>query len=121
MTFTMPSEDSTALAFGTIVLVPFPFTDQTASKQRPAVVISSPDYNAARPDVILMAITSQLRASAAHGEVWLTDWQDAGLLKPSAVKPVIATLEARLIIRTLGTLAEGDAQALRTVVAEMIG
>jgi mRNA interferase MazF len=117
----MPSEDSAALAFGTIVLVPFPFTDQTASKQRPAVVISSPAYNAARPDVVLMAITSQLRASAAHGEVWLTDWQAAGLLKPSAVKPVIATLEARLIIRTLGTLAEGDAQALRNTIGEMIG
>ena len=25
---------------GSIVLVPFPFTDQTASKQRPAVVVS---------------------------------------------------------------------------------
>jgi mRNA interferase MazF len=117
----MPSEDYAALSFGDVVLVPFPFTDQTTSKQRPAVVISSPAYNAAKPDIILMAITSQLRASAAYAEVWLTDWQAAGLLKPSAVKPVIATLEARLIIRTLGTLAEGDSNALRTAIAEMIG
>jgi mRNA interferase MazF len=121
MTSTMPSDADDALSFGTIVLVPFPFTDQTASKQRPAVVVSTAAYNAARPDVILMAITSQLRASAAYGEVWLSDWQAAGLLKPSAVKPVIATLEARLIIRTLGTLAEGDAQALRKAIGEMIG
>lgn len=68
-----------------------------------------------------MAITSQLRASAAFGEVWLTHWQDAGLLKPSAVKPVIATLEQTLIIRQLGTLAPDDANALRTAIVEIIG
>jgi mRNA interferase MazF len=109
------------LHFGTIVLVPFPFTDQTASKQRPAVVISSAMYNAARPDIILMAITSQLRASAAFGEVWLADWHAAGLLKPSAVKPVIATLEQSLILKTLGTLADDDAQVLRAAIAAIIG
>lgn len=123
--FTMPSEDGPSedlpLTFGTIVLVPFPFTDQTTSKQRPAVVISTDAYNTARPDIVLMAITSQLRASAAFGEVWLTDWQAAGLLKPSAVKPVIATLEQQLIIRQLGTLVADDVQALRTAIAEMIG
>jgi mRNA interferase MazF len=122
--FTMPFEEAAALTFGTIVLVPFPFTDQTASKQRPAVVVSTDAYNAARPDTILMAITSQLRASSAgggaYGEVWLTQWQKAGLLKPSLVKPVIATLEQHLIIRQLGTLADTDAQALRTAIKKII-
>jgi len=50
----MPS-DAGAMAFGDIVLVPFPFTDQTAAKRRPAVVISAEGYNARHPDVILMA------------------------------------------------------------------
>jgi mRNA interferase MazF len=119
----MPSEDrlSRALCFGDVVLVPFPFTDQTASKQRPAVVISTAAYNAARPDIILMAVTSQLRASAAFGEVWLGDWQAAGLLKPSAVKPVIATLEASLVIRQLGALVPDDANALRSALDAIIG
>jgi mRNA interferase MazF len=114
-------EDSAAITFGTIVLVPFPFTDQTTAKQRPAVVISSPAYNFARPDIILMAITSQLRASAAYGEVWIKAWQGAGLLKPSAIKPVIATLEQTLIIRTLGTLARDDQQLLRRAIGTLIG
>ena len=53
--------------FGDVVLVPF--TSQAASKQRPAVVVSNRDYNVARPDVVVMAVTSQLRPSPALGEV----------------------------------------------------
>ncbi|MBA4779491.1 MAG: hypothetical protein A2792_03725 [Sphingomonadales bacterium RIFCSPHIGHO2_01_FULL_65_20] len=116
----MPFEPAD-IAFGAVVLVPFPFTDQATSKRRPAVVISSANYHASRPDVILMAITSQLRASAAFGEVWLKEWQAAGLLKPSAVKPLVATLERVLIIRQLGHLAEDDAKALRAAIADLIG
>jgi mRNA interferase MazF len=55
--------------FGTVILVPFPFTNQVASKRRPAVVISNVAYNAVRPDVVLMPITSQLRPAPALGEV----------------------------------------------------
>ena len=88
-----------ALGFGDVVLVPFPFTNQSALKQRPAVVVSRTAYNTSKPDVILMAITSQFRPSVALGEVWLNDWQAAGLLKPSAIKPVFATIERNLLIR----------------------
>lgn len=107
--------------FGDILLVPFPFTSQAASKKRPAVVVSSRAYNTAKPDVILMAVTSQLRASAALGEMWLKDWKAAGLLKPSAVKPVFATLEQSLVIRDLGALGAGDREALRHAIAQTLG
>lgn len=118
----MPSEAGVeALAFGDIVLIPFPFTSQAAAKRRPAVVISGSAYNLARPDVIVMAVTSQLRRAPALGEVWLEGWEGAGLLKPSAVKPVIATLERGLVIRRLGALAEGDQAALRQAMAELLG
>jgi mRNA interferase MazF len=45
---------------GDVVLVPFPFTDLTTQKQRPALVISSKDFNDSSSDVILVAITSQI-------------------------------------------------------------
>lgn len=44
----MPS--TTSYEFGDVVLIPFPFTDQTTHKQRPAAVVSSAAYNRDRRD-----------------------------------------------------------------------
>lgn len=107
--------------FGDLVLVPFPFTNQAASKQRHAVVARSAPYNAAKPDVILMAVISQSRPAHVLGEVWLAGWNAAGLLKPSAVKPVFAALEQRLVIRMLGALTLDDQGALRRATGQIIG
>jgi mRNA interferase MazF len=77
--------NTTAYSFGDVVLVPFPFTDQTASKKRPAVVVSTDAYHQRRPDVIVMAVTSQiLRPAGTLGEVLISDWQGAGLPKASS-------------------------------------
>ena len=57
----------TAFELGGAVLVRFPFTDQSATKQRPAVVISSEAYHRSRPDVVIMAITSQARPRPVIG------------------------------------------------------
>jgi mRNA interferase MazF len=63
----------TSYKFGDVVLVPFPFTDQTATKKRPAVVVSSEDYQTHRPDLILMAITSQSKPRLGFGEMAVTE------------------------------------------------
>jgi mRNA interferase MazF len=113
-----------ALNVGDVLLVPFPFTDQQGVKQRPAVVVSSSTYNARRPDVVIMAITSVRRnpnAALAFGEASLTDWQAAGLIKPSVLKPVFTTVEQRLIIKQLGTLSISDANTLREVLRLVVG
>ncbi len=65
-----------------------------------------------------MAVTSQVRA-ANNFDILVTVWQQAGLLKPSVVKPVIATIEKTLIIKRLGRLGEKDqktlAESLKTI------
>lgn len=112
---------TTRCEFGDIVLVPFPFTDQSGSKKRPAVIVSSTAYYQARRDVLIMAVTSQVRPSGSFGEITVQNWQAAGLLKPSAVKPVITTIEQSLIIRSLGRLKDVDLAALRRSLAIIIG
>jgi len=68
-----------------------------------------------------MAVTSQIRPAPGLNEVWLRDWQSANLLKPSAVKPVFATLEQALVIRRLGQLTQIDQSALRQAISEILG
>jgi mRNA interferase MazF len=60
---------------GEVVVIKFPFTNQAGAKQRPAVVVSTRDYNSRRPDVILIALTSQIRSPLGYSEVAIEDWQ----------------------------------------------
>ncbi|KUP04370.1 MazF family transcriptional regulator [Bacillus coahuilensis m2-6] len=46
---------------GDIVLIPVPFSDLTNRKQRPVLIISNDDYNKITEDIVVVAITSQLR------------------------------------------------------------
>ncbi len=108
-------------SFGEVLLVPFPFTDQTGAKKRPAVVVSSSAYNAGRRDIVIMAITSQVRKPLLFGETAVDDWQSAGLVKASVVKPVFATIEQSLVIRSLGKLAAADAKPLLKLLAQLLG
>jgi mRNA-degrading endonuclease toxin of MazEF toxin-antitoxin module len=74
-----------------------PFTDQTGTKKRPAIVVSSDAYRRQRPDVVVMAVTSQLlRPAGAVGEVLITEWQKAGLPKASLIGQR-STIEADLL------------------------
>lgn len=98
--------------FGDILLVPMPFTDQTDTKRRPTVVISNKIYHQTYIDIVVMSVTSQVRALSTM-EVIITQWQAAGLLKPSVIKPVFTTLDRSLVIAKLGQLDTIDQRALR--------
>jgi len=108
-------------SFGDILLVPFPFTDQTTVKKRPAVVISSSAYNRQRPDVIIMAVTSQIHSVGHFGDVRLKEWQRAGLLKPSVVKPIFTTIGKGLVLQRLGCLASPDRSSLQAMLHDLLG
>jgi mRNA interferase MazF len=111
----------TGCEFGDVILVPFPFTDQSATKKRPAVVISSQAYHSNRIDLIVMPVTSQVRSSAAFGEVFVQDWKAAGLIKPGVIKPVITTIERTLVLKKLGRLNDLAQAALRTAIVRIVG
>lgn len=92
---------------GDIVLVPFPFTDLSATKKRPALVLVS-DLE----DVTLAFVTTQLH--------WKKDWdllleprESNGLKKRSIVRLAkITTLENDLILGRLGTITESKQKEL---------
>ncbi len=69
----------------------------------------------------VMAVTSQVREPLQFGESLIKRWKSAGLLKPSVVKPVIATLDRRLVIKRLGSLCDEDLRVLDERIETIFG
>ena len=93
---------------GDVVLIPFPYTDLSAVKTRPAVVVSSDLYHSVRPDVLLAYVSSQISQAHAALDYVLQDWTAAGLAKPSFVRPKVAAIEPALVVYGVGTLSARD-------------
>lgn len=109
---------------GDVVLLPFPFTDLSTVKQRPAVVISSESFNSRQHDVVVLAITSHLPSIVTPEEYRLSrdDQHTAGLPKPSIVKcGKLLTIDQRLIRKVLGHLPSATLQHLKEHVLTVLG
>ena len=94
-----------------VVVVPFPFTDQNASKRRPTLVLSSTAFNTSVQHSVLAMITSAKNSNWLL-DVAISDLHSAGLASASIVRMKLFTLDNRLIIRQAGILADADRQAV---------
>jgi mRNA interferase MazF len=100
---------------GDVILVPFPFTDLSTVKQRPALVLSSNRFNKNNNDVVVAGVTSHLmsKPSAYDYELNATEQRDAGLPKPSRVKlGKILTIDQAIIRKRLGCLSDDSRNAV---------
>jgi len=94
---------------GEVVLIAFPFTDLSTTKMRPALIVSSNEFNSRNLDVILAAITSQIpkKIPTTDHLLALDDQKQAGLPKTSLVKlGKVVTLDQRLVRKKLGSLSD---------------
>jgi mRNA interferase MazF len=88
-----------------VVLLPIPFTDLTSRKVRPAVVIG---HGGQAADLFVVPISSQLQ----NVDLVLQDWHAAGLNVLCGIKSQIATIEDRLVRKSVGVLSSLDQSAL---------
>lgn len=100
-----------------VVLVRYPFSNLAAAKVRPAVVVNVPHPS---QDVLIVPLTSQL-SSLLVGEFVLSEWQQAGLNLPSAVKRGLYTIHQSLVLKLVGQLAAADAQELERSLRDWLG
>ncbi len=91
-----------------IILVPYPFSDLSSSKVRPAVVVSLPHPS---QDILIVPLTSKT-VSLLDGELLLSDWSVAGLNVATAIKRGLYTVHESLIIKAIGKLSDADADHL---------
>jgi mRNA interferase MazF len=100
-----------------IVLVRYPFSDLSASKIRPAIIVGQLDRSS---DYLIVPLTSRT-AHLATGEFILKKWQEAGLNVASAVKQGIYTINARLIVKSVGYLSTEDSKQVEQSLRQWLG
>ena len=101
-----------------VVVVPFPFTDRQADRRRPALVVSSPEFNATHDQSVLAMITSA--GGDWPSDVAIRDWREAGLSVPCKVRLKLFTLDDALILRKTGALSDRDSEAVRDSLARFL-
>ncbi|NJL67222.1 MAG: type II toxin-antitoxin system PemK/MazF family toxin [Microcoleus sp. SM1_3_4] len=86
---------------GDVVVVPFPFSDLTQAKRRPALVIA----NEAGDDIILCQITSQNIADRYAISLENSDFSEGGLDRASNIRPNrLFTADREIILYKAGKL-----------------
>ena len=97
---------------GDVILLPYPFGERTSRKKRPALVISSNEYNQVTGELVIAQVTSRVSSNARPGDSQIKGWQEANLPLPALVRCRLATVKSSLVLRRLGELTEADFQAV---------
>lgn len=104
-------------AVATVVLVPFPFSDLSASKLRPALVLAA----SGRGDWICAQITSNPYSDPAAIEVGENDFAAGSLNRISYVRPgKLFTANESLFQRTVATMSEEKIRAVIDAVVSVL-
>lgn len=102
---------------GQIVVVPFPFSDLSDLKKRPAMVISSLEGN----NIILAQITSKYRTEKYSLLVKTEDFQEGKLIIDSFVNcDKIFTLDKSIILNSVGKLNTEKTKEIVSKIVEII-
>jgi mRNA interferase MazF len=102
---------------GIIVLVPFPFTDLSATKVRPAVVLSTKSM---KSDIIVAFISSKQRQG--EYDVAITPSEQNGLKVPSVIIcSKLATLEVIVVLGELGVAEFETMKQVKTKLSTIFG
>jgi len=99
---------------GDVVVVPFPLSDLTTVKRRPALVVATPGGD----DIILCQITSQQVRDRYAISISDTDFTEGTLQKASNIRPNrLFSADASLVLYRAGHLND---QAILSVVTRLI-
>ena len=100
-----------------MIVIPFPFSNLTATKVRPALVVAS----LAGSDMILCQITSQFVRDANAIELNTSDFSHGSLNRPSNVRPNrIWTGEDTIVRFQVGTISDDKLKAVIEAIVETL-
>ncbi len=106
---------------GDILLVPIPFSDLTSMKKRPVLVLSNNIYNKQTEDIIVAAITSNIRGVNYEVLIDEEDMIKGTLPRISCVRSdKIYTLSKEIIVKKYGRLTNSKIQDVIIKINEIL-
>ena len=88
-----------------LLLVPFPFSDQSGKKVRPVVVISNNEFNKKSDDLIVLGLTSNISKDQYTISLENTNLDEGKLFTKCSIKiENILKLDKDLIIKKIGKI-----------------
>ncbi len=90
-----------------IVLIPIPFTDLSSQRRRPVIIVSNDEYNRKTDDIVVVAMTSNLKPTDYGFVITSNDLESGSLRRPSRVRAdKIYTLSQSITMKTFGRVNE---------------
>ena len=111
---------TTSYSRGDVVLVNFVYSDETGTKRRPVLLLSTEAYHSGRQEAIVAAITSNTHRILT-GDTLVIQWEAAGLLYPSVVTGILRTIKQEMVASKLGRLAREDLELVEEEVGQNLG
>lgn len=96
-----------------VIVVPFPFTDSSRVKRRPALVLSQQNEFGCKIEHSVLAMITSQKNDPWPLDVEIKNKKQSGLTAPSVVRMKLFTLDNRFIIRKIGQLTKVDQERVR--------
>ena len=104
-----------------IILIPIPFTDLASQKKRPAIVISSDKYNDTSEDIIVVALTSNVKKQDFTIVITSEDLEDGKLKTTSMIRvDKIYTLNKSIVLKQFGRIKSSVLAKIKTTLLKLI-
>lgn len=104
-----------------ILLVPFPFSDQSGRKVRPVIVISNEEFNTRSEDVLVVGVTSNISKDRYLLSLTNKDLEEGKLLSECCIKVEnILKIDKELIIKKIGKIDQNKLNKIRDMVLFII-
>ena len=90
-----------------ILLVPFPFSDQTGKKVRPVIVVSNNKFNSNSEDIIVCSITTNISKDFYTIKIENNNLEENNIREECCIKiENILKLDKKLVIKKIDKLKE---------------
>ena len=102
---------------GDVIVTPFPFSDLSSNKRRPALVVASLTGD----DVVLCQITSRATADAYAVELSAGDFESGRLRQSSCIRPNrLFTADGKILLYSAGVVKKEKMQEVVEKIVEIV-